>query len=646
MIFNGVDNYSALHREAHRRVFPWLAAPLIARQICLVPSWKGLKLDREARVQAFEQILATFDPCFLGENDTTLSDNDVPETLKPRTLKDWHFIRGSNKKSENGMGPSGTPPRDLPLNLLLEKPFATNSVAYPIADNEFTDASCETLWDDCLQAIIRGDVYSEHMTLTQIFELKLNPTFFEKMGFAHGSPEYNLATELMGLAEGNKALPMVFQRGSAEREPSKDIKKLLYECVWEKLDELIDARQDRLWADSDIPKPFECFSFFGDFRLVMPTYPRFHYPKFTAEDGPQGKRKLLEPDRVAAFAISHGYTGPEQKTEPKWVPAGKDVKLGFFEKQLRNEKPFTDHDAAASRALAEYWPLWADDAHDRGETEIVANTFMDNSVLYVSTLGFEAVHDVEGTEQKQTDHDSSPKPLRLLMVSALNDPWQAARFVFRILALGNSRLMAVRQIRHVYLAEQSLKALDSEIQSATRTSSGAAVYVWIQGMLGTIPYNDTLLTRRAVFEDFAHILKYGTRVTASTNGQTPFVGGLQHRISRSIYHSKAFRSRVGDLKENPITGYQGYSELMRRRLYATFDRVAQLDELTREVRENLATYESTLRRRQLRVVNGLLIPTSIATVLGFVIAFLTNFDPLCSDSEIWAFVFGSFCAAP
>lgn len=582
-----VKNYSDPHRENHRRVYPWLAGPLFARHMSLVPSDRLISLrDSETTISSFEMLLRAHDPAFLLDPDGKQLDAGKNRQMY-REIKEkddhigwdrWSFGPASDGRKKSVRAGGST--RSDPPNVVLSRPYLSHAVPYLFENGEAKlvetkyDESAKNLCKANVRLLLRGDIFGEYMTITQMIELPLNSGFFENFGDIdpdNGTPkplEPSLIEQLrvlMGL-EG-EALNI---SPAEAKEAEAKVREFAYKTIWKKIDDenkylrnkFVEKRSDHPLAialsNRDAKTNFETqpgpllqrFDYFGDFRIVCPQVAEVNIPECSAREYKYYESAVLKDAR--AFSAVASSTA-------------------------KDDKAFSD--ASVNRRLRFYWPLWSDTEHASGTKEIAACTFLNQSVLYVSSLGFEAVkHDeVENgsdTHGDDTKKDDRREPLTCLLVSGLNDPWQLSRMVFRVLMLGTTRLIAIRQIGKFYTASDQINKLEYDVRKEIKRR------LWI-GAFRLVPFWHYWRFRK-LLERFLNIEKFGLdpKEISPISQHKPidrFVGGLRFRISRSRYYARSYKERIEDLDERKIPGYQSYLEVMRRRLFATFAGIDSLE---------------------------------------------------------------------
>ncbi|MEM9717153.1 MAG: hypothetical protein AAF826_11610 [Pseudomonadota bacterium] len=618
------EHYSEIHRETHRRVYPWLAGPLLARHITLLPSQdlapRTKKDPRTSKLtlRAFEAMMSSFDPLRADQPDGKHA---------------WQFER-SNWAQQTA---------DLPMHVLLKKPYIARAVPYgfsngearKLAGSEIAKVQKDGEFDAYVRILQRADVFGEYFTITQILELPLNPDFASRMGLLENRRDISDLYRYLGhLGQDPKERKKFPTEVDHPTPACENYSKLLFEDFWSKIDKAMEA-------SAEIPAPSGAgrsnqtllgraqesrvkdslfarhgFKAQGDFRMVLP-----HHPRIVATDDKSEKSDILFPrvdqDSIA-FPIrftddgrpnAEGERRPQLENPSEFAGASPDTKHKLDDNEVR-------------KLLKQHFNLWSDQDHRDGKKEIVASTFMNQRALYVSSVGFEAVNE-----------DLEKSPLNLLLVSHLSDPWELSRLVFRLFMLGTLRLMAVRQMPKLYIAGSELDALEAEVLAhVERTENENLVTRTLKYPLRLIA--DPVKLMRI---NFAHIQGYGVSATKllwpqrlwerlnltkgpiikrASFGREDLVGGLRFRIQRSSYYSSSYKSRIDDLNEDKILGYQSYAELMRRRLFASFNYVASLEGKLLSVDRLLERIGQRSRLNQAAFLNFILVVIAILSVPG------------------------------
>ncbi|MEM9967310.1 MAG: hypothetical protein AAF755_04325 [Pseudomonadota bacterium] len=597
--FEPIAHYNEIHRETHRRVYPWLAGPLLGRHISFVPS-EELENSKDKvlkSIVAFQNLLKACDPSCLSDN------------TQDRWIFDANPDLSLPASNNNKLG-------DRPAHLRISKPYLSHPVPIPfgkdgapIKYNE-NDAlppehRCDHLPTDQdayhLRLLLRGDIFGEYMTMTQIIELPFNTDMFYRLGY--NSEIASKLQYLMGVRDVPHLKPAP--------EDNACLRKILFEEIWEKVDASLHKQSHSGGGASALLAPVSrkaSLQYFGDFRLVSPQHPKAKFPKVELQtvDEPSEEAGQRQKDNRHKFHYQRAK-----------LPGIEAIARG----SASQKSLFADEFVA--NELSKYRPIWANARHDEGKSEIVAATFLNQSVLYVSSLGFEAVENTGETRN----------PLTLMKASSLTDPWQLSRLLFRLFSLGTLRLMAVRQLPRLYHAKYEMEELEKETIAALDSPRGALKlaqnYRELSAKLRKI--EETGFADEEVFNAI-----YGDPDSEQRkNGKRMLVGGLQYRIARSTYYARSYRERIGDLNEGKIPGYQSYQELMRRRLYATFAFVEGQSVFIQRINGRLESLASEIRRQQIKFTNWVLV---LATVLGVVLGTLT----FACDKSRWAS--SSMCA--
>jgi hypothetical protein len=66
-----------------------------------------------------------------------------------------------------------------PPNVMLAKPYLSHAVPYQFERGKTQAMTADTLTSANVRLLLRGDIFGEYMTLTQMIELPLNEAFFE-----------------------------------------------------------------------------------------------------------------------------------------------------------------------------------------------------------------------------------------------------------------------------------------------------------------------------------------------------------------------------------------------------------------------------------------------------------------------------------
>ncbi|MEM8576682.1 MAG: hypothetical protein AAGF60_02420 [Pseudomonadota bacterium] len=349
----------------------------------------------------------------------------------------------------------------------------------------------------------------------------------------------------------------------------------------------------------------------GDFRLVLP-----HHPKLNALNGEDCKQNGIFPTVHPGnpkFPIS--WDADRQVSEPKERRPRLDDPKTLAGAIAPDDAVLDDNEI--QKLLVQHFEMWSDADHKAGKKEIVASTFMRGRALYISSVGFEAV-----------DADTEKPPLRLLMVSRVSDPWELSRLIFRLFMLGTLRLMAVRQMPKLYIAGFELDRLERDLLQVLegnhvqrgRTSRFLA---WVGLYDITNRYRARLARIQTHGSDFSEFgsgeektATYRKKFGAKYNGRDNLVGGLRLRVQRSSYYSSSYKSRMTDLHEGKIVGYQSYGELMRRRLFASFNFVASLEGKIESVNVLLDRLSERLRLRNAVRLNIFFVLVSVLALIA------------------------------
>ncbi|MEM8576681.1 MAG: hypothetical protein AAGF60_02415 [Pseudomonadota bacterium] len=206
------EHYSEIHRETHRRVYPWLAGPLLARHLTLLPS-QSIDDDPSGKTQqtalkAFEATLKSLDPF-----RKKLQFNSPP----------WSFER-SNWESIG---------KALPTHVRLKKPYIARAVPYGFIDQKPSLIDPSAVDDDFqnyVRILQRGDVFGEYFTITQILEIPLNPNFALTMGLVKSTDEEKELKRYLGAKDVAYECPD--KKNEADAPP--EYAEMLYETVWKK----------------------------------------------------------------------------------------------------------------------------------------------------------------------------------------------------------------------------------------------------------------------------------------------------------------------------------------------------------------------------------------------------------------------------
>lgn len=444
---------------------------------------------------------------------------------------------------------------DVPLHIEIKRPYISRMIALPVKNGGFCEVADETTLDDLIYMHIRCDVFDEYATITRYIEEPVNPRFFEMMGFNCERGEISISS------------PEYF-----EKIPR--LKYFLYEEFWDKLEKFISTRKDA-------QKYLQNYREFADFRFIVPAEAK----EYTAQ-------------------IDTSSTGFKPKLEkPKAYADG----LGG-----NQTSPFHVKDGKALEAMGRYWPYWQGGPHQEGETEIVACTFLDDSILFVSTLGF------------QTAVAEGKQPQRSCMVCGTTDPWQLGRIMYRILALGTLRLMAIRQIHRIHVAGWEL---DDVLEKLLKTEQRAR-WFWPT-------WHGRMRRRLAQIQSGRYSFEVPLGIHRRTNDgeRTKIVGGLDYRLVKSHYYSESFNERVKDLRVEKIPGYQSYEELVRRRLLASFRSIADARTKLERARRQISDMD---KRNTNIILVALALVAIVATVLPYAYPPPTGDEPVALSQQCCA----------
>jgi hypothetical protein len=155
--------------------------------------------------------------------------------------------------------------------------------------------------------------------------------------------------------------------------------------------------------------------------------------------------------------------------------------------------------------------------------------------------------------------------------------WQLGRLIDRIHLLGSVRLAALRDLRPLRQAGDSLAGLEALITTARdAVSPNAEREDAEQPATGEVrptpPLREHQDTLRLIQVAQRHFNQIGSTYFDQTNSDT----GLMYRVERSRYYVAQFRSSIPSLRLGRLEGYQRYDEFVDRRFGAYYDYIDRL----------------------------------------------------------------------
>jgi Protein of unknown function (DUF3422) len=246
-----------------------------------------------------------------------------------------------------------------------------------------------------------------------------------------------------------------------------------------------------------------------------------------------------------------------------------------------------DDESAVDHTDAALPFLGAVNRTDDPRLEYTASRFLDNRIIYITSLGAEHI-----------DAIRTSVPMKFLILSRPYHRWQIGRLIDRLFAVGSVRTAAIMNLRMLLDASYALRALSHDLQQVRST---------------TIPYN-TLLTT---------FLELKSRTAALGNNCD---GGISYRIERSRYYVSQYRNLENTFRMSRVEGFQQASDFVRRRLFSTFamiDRIGirlqahhrELAELAEDIEIVRARNDDTRNRRYLRKLLELQITGELALII-------------------------------
>jgi hypothetical protein len=193
-----------------------------------------------------------------------------------------------------------------------------------------------------------------------------------------------------------------------------------------------------------------------------------------------------------------------------------------------------DEPETAINYIDAFWPFISKSASlGLDNTEYTASKFVNNSVIYVTSLAGE-FHGSGG----------GVPPIKFLILSKSAHRWRLGRLVDSIYLLGNSRVAAIMNIEKLAHAGDVIRGLGTRLNLLSSTSN-----------------KDTLKTRVA---DLLHI----SNKTADELAK--FDGGMEYRIDRSRYYVDQYARTVASLGGREILGFRVFEDFVERRLGSTY----------------------------------------------------------------------------
>ncbi|WP_088348670.1 MULTISPECIES: DUF3422 family protein [Rhodomicrobium] len=225
-------------------------------------------------------------------------------------------------------------------------------------------------------------------------------------------------------------------------------------------------------------------------------------------------------------------------------------------------KTFAD-EAVCHQILKNYEKFVAYQNFKTDQREFVASRVFKNRAIFVSALGAELLAQAAGDSDESAEPgDASDRAIRYLILLADANERQAGRLVELVNTLSTLQAVALKDIDKIREIGTAIRLAGAELDEISRE-------------FRTYIQNEEVGRADRRFNDHEEVRRLETRLcdmeTRLTEVSSTPVGGLQYRVSRALYYSSRFKTRIEGLDVKPITTWQQYDEFVKRRLYSTFD---------------------------------------------------------------------------
>jgi hypothetical protein len=216
--------------------------------------------------------------------------------------------------------------------------------------------------------------------------------------------------------------------------------------------------------------------------------------------------------------------------------------------------------------------------------ECTASYMLDGHALHMSALGPQA--------PEISDDQRAPVTYVLYVhqrtISALFSPkrvvsrWQLGLLIDRIHLVETARLAALRDLKTLHGAGESLAELEQLLKKARQAAEDQTEVRESQGD-EHIPDRDKAsetdtkrdedtYSLRVIHNAQRHFNSIGRRYFEKTKSPT----GLMHRVERSRFYAALFRANIPALRLARLEGYQRYDQFVDRRLGSSYDFIDRL----------------------------------------------------------------------